>query len=102
MEYVTPCCKAVIEQFIQSLQSNDSNSSTNQDTSSNDELNQITLSSLVELSIEKCKIQRFLNSIIHEKTLLYIRSNWSPRDVNRLNSCCDEGAISFHHNSNTT
>ena len=84
-----------LKESLLSNNSNDSNLRSNQDTSLVDEINQIDVSSLVKLAIEKVKIQRYLTLFIHRKTLQTIRSNWSPRDINRLNSCCDEGAISF-------
>ena len=81
-----------IKQSLLSINSNNSNPSSNQDTSLDDEINQITTSSLVKLAMEKAKIQRFLTSFIHKKTLQHIHSNWSPRSINRINSCCNEQA----------
>jgi hypothetical protein len=45
--------------------------------------------------MKKSKIQHHIMETTHDVNLLHITSSWLAVDVNRLNACCNEGAVAF-------
>ena len=91
LQHIQIPCLQSMNHLKQLLLSNTQDS----DPSLHDDIDSITAESLWKKRYGKIKIQRFLIQFLHRKKLHNIDLNWSPRDVNRLDSFSEEGAIAF-------